>query len=923
MTEERVIRLRSGSKADFKPERMKSGELAAVLDEGKVYVSFNDGSAKPLASEEYVDKAIANIEVSEGSGAVTSVNGKIGAVTLTAEDIGALSSDSLPNAVNSALAQAKASGEFDGEKGEKGDKGEPGEPGAQGEKGDKGDTGAQGIQGEKGEPGAQGMPGEKGTSPTVEITKTGTVTTITITDENGVHTAKINDGDAADAPVTSVNGKVGAVTLDAEDVGALPDTTVIPSVVGFAKQEYVDNAIAGKVNIPVEKINVISAITGETVVLSGAAESSLKGFTVYGKSTSASDTSNDEIALYGANLHQVPGAAETIYGVTYSNVNGYMRLSGKVTNLGARAGAYFKNNTIRIPSGTTITASSELISGTASSIEVGLQRVNATGTPINLSGLKNVGDTFSYTATEEMNISFFAQGGSVGSTLNCTIAIMVNLGSGALDYEAYKNVQNFAVAGLHGIPVSSGGNYIDASGQEWISDIKDFWGNRAVQHIGVVQNYNGEDIGDIWMSSTGSLSTGATVYYVLSNPVETALTAAEVNAYNALNIHLPVASFIAYGAGIAVRYKSDIGDYITTLREDIDNESDRVDTLEKLFMDALYGSDEIGCSEILALSNSKIYESWAKMAYDSENNNILIAYSSGDDHANGHKDLRLCIVNDGVGRYITIAKASEVEAYKAMSVVVSNGAYIVFATYGAQDHVDKLSSVRIYRSDDYGFSWNMTETNLPVTKNGSIVNIDNISRIDGKYYTLANWYQSGKVEIFSSSDGINWQGFVCAAQANTQPCEGVFLKVKHRYICLARLHQAVNTSSGDELAFCYSDDFGATWSNFSQTTGIHYANSNNLSALRLSKDKVLVVYGSRQNSETAGIYASITDIADAYNGTFSAPTKLIRGTPTANFGYPFVVKTDYGYYLSYYSGENSGASIKLVELNLNVGLLNS
>jgi hypothetical protein len=377
---------------------------------------------------------------------------------------------------------------------------------------------------------------------------------------NGV---RISDGiKLAVNKVTSVNGKVGSVALTAEDVGALPDTTVFPSVVGFATQEYVDNAIAGNVNIPVENINVISAITGEAVVLSGAAESSLKGFTVYGKSTSTSDTSNDEIALYGANLHQVPSAAGTINGVTYSNVNGYMRLSGEVTSIGSRAGAYFKNNTIRIPSGTTITASSELISGTASSIEVGLQRVNATGTPTNLSGLKNVGDTFSYTATEEMNISFFAQGKTVGTTLDCTIAIMVNLGSSALDYESYKNVQNFSVAGLRGIPVSSGGNYIDPSGQEWISDYKDFWGNRAVQHIGVIQSYNGEDVGDVWMSSTDNLSTGATVYYVLSSPVETALTAAEVSAYNALNIYLPVTSFIAYGAGIAVRYKSNVDDYI-------------------------------------------------------------------------------------------------------------------------------------------------------------------------------------------------------------------------------------------------------------------------------------------------------------------------------------------------------------------------
>lgn len=50
--------------------------------------------------------------------------------TYTAEEVGALSSDTLQAATENALAQAKASGAFDGEKGDKGDPGEPGKDGA-------------------------------------------------------------------------------------------------------------------------------------------------------------------------------------------------------------------------------------------------------------------------------------------------------------------------------------------------------------------------------------------------------------------------------------------------------------------------------------------------------------------------------------------------------------------------------------------------------------------------------------------------------------------------------------------------------------------------------------------------------------------------------------------------------------------------
>lgn len=64
-----------------------------------------------------------------------------------------LTQDDLQDATDKALAQAKASGEFDGATGPQG---------PQGERGPKGDTGPQGIQGLKGDPGEKGDPGTAG-----------------------------------------------------------------------------------------------------------------------------------------------------------------------------------------------------------------------------------------------------------------------------------------------------------------------------------------------------------------------------------------------------------------------------------------------------------------------------------------------------------------------------------------------------------------------------------------------------------------------------------------------------------------------------------------------------------------------------------------------------------------------------------------
>ena len=84
-----------------------------------------------------------------------------------------LDATALPTAINDALAQAKASGEFDG---------------AKGEKGDKGDTGAQGIRGEKGDTGPagpKGADGKDGAGMDVTGAKVGQIAKITAVDSAG------------------------------------------------------------------------------------------------------------------------------------------------------------------------------------------------------------------------------------------------------------------------------------------------------------------------------------------------------------------------------------------------------------------------------------------------------------------------------------------------------------------------------------------------------------------------------------------------------------------------------------------------------------------------------------------------------------------------------------------------------------------
>ena len=122
------------------PEQTTLAELVERLD--KIEES-QDPDAIKNAVEDYLKQ-------NPVEAPVQSVNGQTGTVELTANDVGAISQDDLQTATNEALAQAKASGEFDGADGAPGPQGPQGETGPQGPKGDHGATGAQGPAGADG-----------------------------------------------------------------------------------------------------------------------------------------------------------------------------------------------------------------------------------------------------------------------------------------------------------------------------------------------------------------------------------------------------------------------------------------------------------------------------------------------------------------------------------------------------------------------------------------------------------------------------------------------------------------------------------------------------------------------------------------------------------------------------------------------------
>lgn len=134
-------------------------------------------------------------------------------------------------------------------------------------------------------------------------------------------------------------------------------------------------------------------------------------------------------------------------------------------------------------------------------------------------------------------------------------------------YYPYQSPQFMAIStptGLPGIPVDSGGNYTDAEGQQRACDVKDYSIGKYTQMVGHIESYNSEAITTPYMSTTGQLSTGAEVYYVLDEPVVTDISAEELAAYRALHTYdgATVVSTAEDVAGLDVRYVADAQKYI-------------------------------------------------------------------------------------------------------------------------------------------------------------------------------------------------------------------------------------------------------------------------------------------------------------------------------------------------------------------------
>ena len=323
-----------------------------------------------------------------------------------------------------------ASGDFKGEKGDKGDTGPIGPVGPQGEQGPQGPTGATGAtgpQGEKGDTGPQGPKGDTGPAVVLDTTLT-------------------HEGEAADAKATG-----DAIS-----------------------------AVKARQNI------LIGSETGNPLSVDDAFSAPLCGLSVYGRSTqdgtptpdapvpivSAGENGSVAVKVTGANMLEgtKPGVKSTVYGITYTTYENGFLITGTSTN--DFSILLHDDSKYRLTHGIYYLTTK----GLSPSTVLNLYFINKFN-----SDMQNQKVTLNRDVEFSLRLQI-----SKGATLNTTVQVSLTRDK-TTTYSPYREqlLTLPTPTGLPGIPVTSGGNYTDPQGQQWVCDEVDLERGVKVQRVKV------------------------------------------------------------------------------------------------------------------------------------------------------------------------------------------------------------------------------------------------------------------------------------------------------------------------------------------------------------------------------------------------------------------------------------------------------
>ena len=345
-------------------------------------------------------------------------------------------------------------------------------------------------------------------------------------------------GTTEDNPVTGVVTFNGESTITGVSTPVNDTDVVTKKYADDIKTELDDktNQIKEDTTALQKRQNVlVGSETGNPVSVDDAFSSPLCGLTIYGKSTqdgtpspdapvpivSAGEDGSVTVKVTGRNILDMRNSKESVTnsGVTYTrNADYSFTRTGTATEV--TGNAWIAGDYLVKPKADLSNVFCVLLKGVKYSIkDCVLLTVSPTGNVL-------VAHNENFVPTQDMYITGVRNEDFIkGETYNDIVYPAVYVGEKALQYEPYRG-QLLTIPtpnGLPGIPVTSGGNYTDENGQQWVCDEVDLKRGKYTQRV-AIENINGG-----WNLKPSSVMLGKFLQNKLTNTFQNGTKTAVCN----------------------------------------------------------------------------------------------------------------------------------------------------------------------------------------------------------------------------------------------------------------------------------------------------------------------------------------------------------------------------------------------------------
>lgn len=318
-----------------------------------------------------------------------------------------------------------------------------------------------------------------------EVTEEGTKQIKAVQDATVTELAKITEKGTEQTELVTAEGnkQVKAVQTAAQEI--------------IADREQIQKNKADIASLTQNKADaIVNTATGEHIAAGDSSEHLLDNLKIYGKSVqngtptpdnpvpiaSTGDTGKIEISIHGKQLFDASklptksagGATVTNNGDGSFTISGSGSLTAEITTgntiSGENANKIFKTGTITLRGG----------------INKGIYFEIGFKSPLGNKYLRDGGLELTPEYLESLTNVQFIFYGTKGSTIPNETCKPMLYQDGDDTLEPFAPMQSLSIPtpdNLHGVPVDSGGNYTDATGQQWVSDVIDLKKGKRTQYI--------------------------------------------------------------------------------------------------------------------------------------------------------------------------------------------------------------------------------------------------------------------------------------------------------------------------------------------------------------------------------------------------------------------------------------------------------